>query len=580
MSSAPHQDVGSRPVGRPAILAVDGDQRALDRLEHELGRRYAGDYRVICERSVDHAQRELEAIRAEGRELALVLVCQWLPDGTGGDLLAQVRELHPQAKRGLLVDWGAWAHRPSADAILRAMALGSIDYYVLKPWRSPDEFFHRTVSEFLHEWSRSSTWSPQELVLVGARTSQRCHELRSMLSRTGAPHLFHASDSPEGRRLLAEVGQERAEVPVAVLWDGNVIVDPSNSELAWAYGLRTELEGDDDFDIVVVGAGPAGLAAAVYASSEGLRTLVVERDSVGGQAGASSLIRNYLGFARGVSGAELAQRAYQQAWVFGANFLLTREVVGLRTEARGHVLTTADGTDISARAVVLAMGVSYRRLGIPALEELNGTGVFYGASVTDAQALEGEHAYVVGAGNSAGQAAMHLSRYAERVTMLVRTPPLGDSMSRYLADQVEAMENIEVRPCCEVVDGGGEGRLERLTIRDTNTGETSVEPAAALFVLIGARPHTDWLPAEIERDRWGYLLTGPDIGQEGHWRRERPPHALETSVAGVFAVGDVRQRAVKRVASAVGDGSVVIQQVHEYLEQETDAVQAQRTAGR
>jgi thioredoxin reductase (NADPH) len=579
MSTAPQDERRDRPETRAAILAVDGDPNALGHLEQELGRRYAGDYRVICERSVDHAQVELEAIRAEERELALVLADRF-PDGSGEKLLAQVRTLHPNAKRALLVEWGAWAHRPTADAIMNAMALGSIDYYVIKPWRSPDEFFHRTVSEFLHEWSRSGPWSPQEVVLIGARWSQRSHELRSLLARNGAPHVFHPSDSPDGRRRLADVGKEGAEVPVAIVRERQVLVNPTNTDLACAYGLTTELDEEHDFDVVVVGAGPAGLAAAVYASSEGLRTLTVERESIGGQAGASSLIRNYLGFSRGLSGAELAQRAYQQAWVFGTKFLLMRQLTGLRSEDGRHVLTTADGSELTAGAVVLATGVSYRRLGIPALESLNGAGVFYGASVSEAQAVAGEHVYVVGGGNSAGQAAVHLCRFAERVTILVRGPSLAESMSQYLCKQIAETDNIEVCLHREVIGGGGDGRLEQLTIRNTDTGEISTEQGAALFILIGAEPHTDWLPPEIERDQWGYLVTGTDVDDEDCWRLDRPPHMFETSVPGVFAVGDVRQRSVKRVASAVGEGSVVIQQVHEYLEHEAMALGTPRVAGR
>jgi thioredoxin reductase (NADPH) len=569
------------PEARAAILAVDDDSQKLGRLEQELGRRYAGDYRVICERSVDHALVELEAIRAEGRELALVLVDQWLPDGTSEKLLTQVRELHPNAKRALLVEWGAWADRPTAEAMLRAMARGSIDYYVIKPWRSPDEFFHRTVTEFLHEWSRSTGWSPQELVLVGARWSQRSHELRSLLARSGAPHVFHPSDSPAGRRALAEVDREDEEAPVAILMDGQVLVDPSNTDLVCAYGLTTQLDDERrDFDLVVVGAGPAGLAAAVYGSSEGLATLVVERESIGGQAGSSSLIRNYLGFSRGLSGAELAQRAYQQAWVFGAKFLLMNEVAGLRTEDGRHVLTTSESGEVTARAVVLAMGVTYRRLDIPALEALNGAGVFYGASVSEAQGLGGEHVYVVGGGNSAGQAAVHLCRFASKVTILVRGPSLSQSMSSYLCGQIEETGNIEVRHQSEVIDGGGDGRLEEITVRHTATGETSRERGAALFVLIGAQPHTDWLPAEVKRDPWGYLPTGTDVDLQDRWPLERPPHMFETSLPGVFAAGDVRQRSVKRVASAVGEGSVVLQQVHEYLERDAEILGSPGLIGR
>jgi thioredoxin reductase (NADPH) len=552
----------------PVLLAVDDDPGALDRIAAELRRRYGSDYRVLCERSAAEALGRLEAMRAEGEAVALVLADQWMPDLTGEELLARARDLYPDAKRGLLVDWGAWGDRPTADAMLRAMALGHIDYYVLKPWQSPDEYFHRTVTEFLQEWSRTTASVPQEIAVVGRRWSTRCHELRSLLARNGVPHVFHANDSSEGRRLLSDVGQEDAQVPVVRLLDGRVLVDPSNAELASAYGANTHLERSD-FDVVVVGAGPAGLAAAMYASSEGLATLAVERESIGGQAGWSSRIRNYLGFSRGVSGAELAQRAYQQAWVFGTTFLLMRKVVALRSEGERHVVSMSDGTQATARAVILATGVTYRRLTIPALEPLSGAGVFHGASVSEAQALSGEHVYIVGGGNSAGQAAMHLARYASQVSMLVRGSSLADSMSRYLRDEIAASGNIDVRLNTEVCDGGGEGRLEYLTLRQTISRERETVPAPALFIHIGARPHTQWLPDAIQRDRWGYVITGPDLvrddPEEECWALERPPLMLETSVPGVFAVGDVRERSVKRVASAVGEGSIVIQQVYEYL---------------
>jgi thioredoxin reductase (NADPH) len=551
----------TRPGQRPVLFVVDDDAESLNRTRQELQRRYSSDYRILCERSAPKALQALDAMRAAGEDVAVVLADQWIPEVNGSELLARVRELHPHAKRALLIPWGAWGDRPTADAVLRAMALGHIDYYVLKPWQSPDELFHRTVSEFLHEWTRSHTARPREIAVVAERGSARGHELRSLLARNGVPHAFHASDSADGRRLLAEAGRENADVPVVVLLDGRVLVDPSNAELAGGYGVTTELDERRDFDVVVVGAGPAGLAAAVYASSEGLRTLVVERESIGGQAGSSSLIRNYLGFSRGVSGAELAQRAYQQAWVFGTNFLLMREVLGLRTEGQWHLVTISDGSEARARAVVLAMGVSYRRLGVPALEALNGTGVFYGASISEAQALAGQEAYLIGGGNSAGQAALHLSRYANRVSVLVRGSSLAESMSPYLIDEIAATENIAVRHHTQVVDGGGQGRLEHLTLRDAVTGETSEVEAAALFVLIGSRPYTEWLPEAVERDKWGFLPTGLDLARS----TERRALTYETNVPGLFAVGDVRHGAVKRVASAVGEGSVVIEQIHEYL---------------
>ena len=547
----------------PTLLAVDDDPPALERIERELTRRYAGDYRVVCEPSATAALATLERLSADGDDVALVLADQWMPELTGSELLAHARRLHPHAKRGLLIEWGAWGDRATADAVLRAMGIGDIDYYVLKPWWSPDEQFHRTISEFLYEWTRAAPVSAREVEVVGEPWAQRSHELRSLLARNGVPHVFHASDSPEGRERLAACGQADTTAPVAIMLDGQVLVDPSNAELADAFGVSTSLEGKHDFDAVVVGAGPAGLAAAVYASSEGLDTLVVEREAIGGQAGSSSLIRNYLGFSRGVSGAELAQRAYQQAWVFGTDFVLMRDATTLRPEGERIAIALSDGSEVTARTVVLATGVSYRRLDRPSLDELTGAGVFYGASTSEAQALTGKRAYVVGGGNSAGQAAMHLSRYAERVTILIRGETLAKSMSQYLRDTIDAAANIELRTGIEVADGAGDGRLTELTLRHVRSDETETVPADGLFVLIGAHPHTDWLPDAIERDPRGFLLTGPDVS--GAWPLERAPLMLETSLPGVFAAGDVRHGSVKRVASAVGQGAAAIQQVHEYL---------------
>jgi thioredoxin reductase (NADPH) len=408
------------------------------------------------------------------------------------------------------------------------------------------------------------------VTLVADPARPRTHELRSLLARNGVPFLFHPQDSDAGRRVLHDLGRDGCPEPVVVLLGGRVLVDPSNVELARGYGVATEIDGSADFDVVVVGAGPAGLATAVYAAAEGFRCLVVEREAIGGQAGSSSRIRNYLGFARGVSGAELAQRAYQQAWVFGTRFLLMRDVATLDSSGDGHVLTTSDGMTIRARAVVLATGVSYRRLDLPGADHLTGTGVFYGASVSEAQHFSGGHVFVIGGGNSAGQAAIHLSRFAARVDLLVRGPTLATSMSRYLRDEIDAAPTIEVRYSTEVVDAAGGDRLEQLTLRDRVTGTTETTPADALFVLIGAHPHTEWLPAGIARDDHGFVLTGPDFGagEAAAWPLEREPMRYETTVPGVFAVGDVRARSVKRVAAAVGEGSVVIQDVHRLLTSE------------
>jgi thioredoxin reductase (NADPH) len=552
-------------ASRPRVLVVEDEHDARALMRGELERRYGGDYRVSCEGSALAALAKLERWRAAADPVALVLADQWMPDLTGEEFLARAKALFPDAKRALLVNFGAWGDRKTADAMLRAMARGRMDYYVLKPWRRADSYFHRTVTEFLHEWERASSASPQEIAVICERRSQRSHQLRDLLARNGVPHVVHETDSAAGRGMLAEAGLEGTRKPVVLLVGGGVLVDPTNAELADAYGVSTTLEEHADFDLVVVGAGPAGLAAAVYASSEGLDTLVVERESIGGQAGSSSLIRNYLGFARGVSGSELAQRAYQQAWIFGARFLHTRAVTALSPSGGRHALRLSDGSEATATAVVLATGISYRRLGVPELERLVGTGVFYGASVAEARALVGQGVYVVGGGNSAGQAALHLSRYAERVTVLVRRASLGETMSSYLINEINAAGNIEVRPHAEVTGGSGDGTLEEVTLRDCRSGRTETVPAAALFILIGAQPHTSWLPADVQRNRWGFLLTGADL-PDGSWPLERPPLMLETSRPGVFAVGDARNGSTKRVASAVGEGSVVIEQVHKLLD--------------
>jgi thioredoxin reductase (NADPH) len=545
-------------AAQPSLMVVDGNEGELARTVAELHRRYGSDYRIVSERSAIVALSHLEASRAANEAIAVVLADQWLPELTGEEFLARVRDLHPHAKRALLVPWGAWADPPTAAAIHRAIALGHTDYYVLKPWRSPDELFHRTIAEFIHEWSRIAMPGPSPIALVAERWSPRAHELQSLLIRNGVPHVAHESNSDDGRRLLEQVGLTESELPVVVSSDGLVLVDPSNAELAASYGMSTELDADADFDLAVVGAGPAGLAAAVYASSEGLRTLVVERESIGGQAGSSSLIRNFLGFPRGVGGAELAQRAFQQAWVFGTRFLLMREVVELRQDGERFVLSLSSGGQARARSVILATGAAYRRLGIPSLDTFTGTGVFYGASVTEGKALTGEDVYVVGGGNSAGQAAMHLSRHARRVTLLVRGTSLESSMSSYLIETLVAAPNIEVRLHTDVTGGEGRGRLERIALRDIPSGAEATVPAAALFVLIGARPHTNWFPTDIDCDERGYVLTGSDLA-------DSTVSPLETSLPGVFAVGDVRHHSIKRVASAVGEGSVAVQHVHRYL---------------
>jgi thioredoxin reductase (NADPH) len=547
----------------PVLLAVDADPAALGDVERELRARYASNYRVVCTRSHDEALAILTRLSDAGEDVALVLAAQWLSGTTGSELLERVRQLHPHARRGLLVPWRAWGDRPTAEAILDSMALGRIDYYVLRPAASPDELFHQSITSFLIDWTRARRIAPNTTRVVGESWSGRAYELRDVLQRCVIPHAFYLAASSEGRELIAKAGGE-AKLPLVVLPDGQVLGDPSDTEMAEAVGASIEPRRDD-FDVVIVGAGPAGLSAAVYGASEGLDVLVIDEGGIGGQATSSSLIRNYLGFPRGVSGSQLAERAYEQAWVFGANFAFMQKAAGLGRVGDRLFVTLPDHRRVGARAVILATGATYRRLGVPALEALNGAGVFYGGPVSEAHAMAGKEAFVVGGANSAGQAALHLARYARRVTLVVRARSLRAGMSHYLVREVQATPNVEVRLDTSVVGGRGDGRLEYVVLREGAAGEHETVAADGLFVLIGARPHTDWLPAEIARDRRGFLLTGADLPEHHSWRLRRRPFLLETSMPRVFAVGDVRHGSVKRVASAAGEGSIAIQLAHALL---------------
>src|SRR5215204_4780492 len=494
----------------PVLLAVDDDPSTLGRIEHELRQRYGSYYRVACEGSPEAGMRTLQNLRAADKEVAVVLADQWMPGMTGVEFLTHTRPLYPGAKRALLFERG---NRTTREPILQAMALGQIDYYVPKPEQPPDEEFHRCIAQFLEEWARDYRPASVAVRIVGEPWSARSHELRDVLSRSGIPHAFSSADSKEGRELLARVDKTLARLPI-------VLVDPDNADIVDAFelispfGLNT-LSDVRNFDLVIIGAGPAGLAAAVYGSSEGLRTVVIERETFGGQAGTSSLIRNYLGFSRGISGSELAWQAYQQAWLFGASFRLARHTIALHHTQERLVVSLSDGTEVAGRAAIVSTGASYRRLGVPGLEALQGAGVFYGAAVAQAQGMKGQEVYVVGGGNSAGQAARHLSKHARRVTLLVLGKSLAAHMSRYLIEEIEATENIQVRLNTRVIDGGGQGRLEHLVLKDRASGLTETVPAAALFVLIGARPHTGWLPKEVMCAERCYISTSSDLLPDG-----------------------------------------------------------------
>jgi thioredoxin reductase (NADPH) len=544
----------------PVLVAVDEDAGVMRDVERELRDRYARHYRVVCIRSPREVLARLEELAAEGEQVALVLAGQRLSGMTGGELLDQARHLHPHAKRGLLMAWDSVGDRATGEAIFDSIARGWIDHYVLRPSESSDEVFHQAISSLLLEWAEARRASPHTIHVVGDSWSGRAYELRHLLGRCAFPHSFCLADSSGGRTLVAQAG-EGAKLPIVAFPDGTLLSDPSNADLASAAGSPVNPERMR-FDLVIVGAGPAGLSAAVYGASEGFSTLVVDEGGLGGQATSSPLIRNYLGFPRGVSGRRLALQAYEQAWVFGANFAFMQRVTDLRRQPDGIFVTLSGSGRLRTRAVLLATGVSYRRLGIPEIEALNGAGVFYGGPASEAPAAVGQDVYVLGGANSAGQAALHLARYARRVTLLVRAQSLGAGMSHYLVRQVKATPNLRVRLGTEIVGGGGDGWLEHLVLADRLQGGEETVDADALFLMIGGHPHTEWLPPGVERDDQGFVLTGTDLRGDHTWPLARSPLLLETSLPGILAAGDVRHGSAKRVASAVGEGSVAVQLLH------------------
>ena len=553
-------------MSRPAFVLVAEDGSRLEALRRDLSRRYEADYQVIAVASAAAALSTLRNLPDSGMEVALVFADERMAGMDAVDFLACAHDLHPGAKRVLVIGRGDWS---TAHPAVAAMALGKIDYHLYVPWYPLERILYPAVGEFLAAWDKTGEPEFAAFRIVGPAHSLRAHQLRDVLSRVGVPYWFFDEGSEEGRRLLRESGVQGSGVPVAVHYDGTVLVDPSHAELMGKLGVRTSVDVRS-CDVVIIGAGPAGLAAAVYAASEGLSTLVLEPGVPGGQAGTSSLIRNYPGFPHGLSGEDLTNRVTEQAWLFGANIVLT-QATGLTARGTQRVVRTAGGSELAARAVIIATGVTWRRLGVPALEALIGAGVFYGAAGAEARAMAGRYVFVVGAGNSAGQAALHLARYAASVTMAVHGPGLRATMSEYLITEIGKSANIAVRPGTEVIGGEGRGGLQTLTLRDRASGATEIVAAAALFVMIGAEPRTQWLEGSVKRDRQGFILTGRDLYQAGQppagWPLERPPLLLETSMPGVFAAGDVRHRSIKRVASAVGDGATAIQLLHEYLQE-------------
>jgi thioredoxin reductase (NADPH) len=550
-------------VSRPVILTVDDDPGVSRSVARDLRRNYGERYRIVRAESGPAALDALREIKLRGEQVAVLLADHRMPQMTGVEFLEQAMDLFPKARRVLLTAYA------DTDAAIRAINVVDLDHYLLKPWDPPEEKLYPVLDAMLTAWLAAPDRPVSEIRVVGHRWSARSYEVRDFLARNQVPYRFYLHDDPEGGRLCnAARLAEDVPLPVVITEDGRPMVDPSDAEIAHEAGLNTDAQLDF-YDLLVIGGGPAGLGSAVYGGSEGLRTMLVERLATGGQAGQSSRIENYLGFPDGVSGAQLTDRARRQAVKFGVEVLTARDVVGLQVRGAARVMRFDDGSEIAAHAVILATGVAYRTLDVPGLAEHTGRGVFYGAATTEARNCSGEDVYIVGAANSAGQSAVYFARHARRVVMLVRGDSLERSMSHYLIKQIEAIDNIEVRTCTEVVGAEGDGHLERLRLRDNAHATVSEVETQWLFVFIGAAPRTDWLGELVARDEHGFVLTGPDLSRTGGlppgWEFQRQPYHLETSTPGIFAAGDVRAESVKRVASAVGEGAMAVSLVHRYL---------------
>jgi thioredoxin reductase (NADPH) len=535
---------------------VDRDSNSLDVLVSGLLGRFGHDFAVRGETSFEAALSALQLLAAVDEPVALLLV-----DDAASELLARAHELHPAAKRVLLVDRDYTTTSPA----VQMMTLGRADFHVTRPW-TDDETMYRAMSEYLSAWTREKEPNFEEFRIVAAPDDKRVLQLRDVMTRFSMPFGFYPVESAAAQRLLHEAGLDDTRLPVVIRYDGQISIDPGMPELARAVGVNVKNDVDT-CDVAIVGAGPAGLAAAVYAASEGLETVMLEQTVSGGQAGTSPLIRNYPGFPHGISGGVLMERTCEQAWLMGAHIVFAQQVVALEQRGDDRVIRLGDGTELHARAVVIATGMDWRRLGVPRLEALLGSGVFYGAAVSESRAMQDQDVFIVGAGNSAGQAALHIAKYARTVTLLVRGDNLAKSMSSYLVSAVESTPNVIVRHRTEVVDGGGDRQLESIKLADRANETVEEVPAAALFIMIGGEPHTQWLPDAIARDPGNYVITGRDLLDEPgvQWEPDREPLTLETSMPGVFAAGDVRQDSIKRVASAVGEGATAVRLVHEHL---------------
>jgi thioredoxin reductase (NADPH) len=550
-------------MAKPVIMTVDDDPEVLRAISRDLQKEYGDKFRVLRADSGAVALEALQQVKLRNQAVALFLVDQRMPQMSGVEFLEQALELFPNTKRALLTAYA------DTDAAIQAINTTQIDYYLMKPWDPPEEKLFPVLNDLLDDWLANFHPPFEGIRVIGNRWSPRSHEVKDFLARNQVPYQWlDIESSEEAQQLVSYANCDRLQLPLVLFTDGSSLLQPSNIQVAEKIGLQTRA-GNPFYDLIIVGGGPAGLAAAVYGASEGLDTVMIEREAPGGQAGTSSRIENYLGFPVGLSGADLARRAVTQARRFGVEILSPQEVKGIRVEDPYRFVQLTDGSEISCHALILALGVSWKRLDVPGLEKLTGAGVYYGAAQTEAIACQGEEVYIIGGANSAGQAAMYFSKYARQVTILVRGESLTKSMSQYLIDQINETPNIKVMVHSSVIEAKGETSLEEIAIANSQTGETQTVNATSLFIFIGAVPRTDWLDGVIERDNRGFVLTGQDLKHGGNrpkgWTLERDPFLLETNVPGVFAVGDVRHNSVKRVASGVGEGSICVQFVHQYL---------------